>query len=653
MTDPLEVLKVAIKEKTPGSNPAHIKQTLNRAMENFDRIQGLDTQMRPNTERPNFAAQISEGAKSMYNTIISRGGLTATTAIVAVGLFAFLPATRQGFLPLGIGKNDINVEPMILEKSESGGILELGERAAVAELVITADPSVEINTKDMVSASSSEQPINRAANLLARSEPRLLSRPTSISEASSERFANAHDNPLKITSEAPVSTFSIDVDTASYSIARSSIQAGYLPPFEAVRAEEFVNYFSYDYPTPAPDGAPFRPTVAMMPTPWNTGTQLLHIALQGQKPEIESRPPLNLVFLVDTSGSMASDNKLPLLKKSLQLMLNELRPKDDIAIVSYAGRAAVVLNPTPASDHATILAALNGLDSGGSTAGVEGLKTAYKLASQMKEDGEFSRVLLATDGDFNVGISDPKALEAYIANERDSGAYLSVLGFGRGNLDDSTMQALAQTGNGSAAYIDTLSEAQKVLVDQLTGSLFPIANDVKIEVEFNPEKISEYRLIGYETRILNREDFNNDRIDAGEIGAGHRVTAIYEVTPNGSSARLTDPLRYGAGASSVDTPSSKSDEVAHLRIRYKAPNTTTSQLIGVPISAKTLSTPTSEQTFATAIVGFAQLLRKNPYLGDWSFGAAITMAQSSIGDDPFGYRREAITLMRLAESLSP
>jgi Ca-activated chloride channel family protein len=341
---------------------------------------------------------------------------------------------------------------------------------------------------------------------------------------------------------------------------------------------------------------------------------------------------------------MNRPNKLPLLKQSFRLMLSQLRPEDQVAIVTYAGSAGQVLAPTPAGDRTTILNALNTLGAGGSTAGQAGLQQAYATAAAMAEDGDVNRVILATDGDFNVGLNDPEALKAFIANKRDSGTYLSVLGFGRGNLDDATMQALAQNGNGTAAYIDTLSEAQKVLVDQLTGALFPIANDVKIQVEFNPSQISEYRLIGYETRALRREDFNNDKVDAGDIGAGHQVTALYEITPVGSPAELNTPLRYDSAAPAK----SDSDELAFLRLRYKAPGEAQSTLIETPITAS----DASDAGFAAAMAGFGQLLRDSNYTGTWSYADAIALANATKGSDPFGYRSEAIQLMRLAQSLS-
>ncbi len=405
-----------------------------------------------------------------------------------------------------------------------------------------------------------------------------------------------------------------------------------------------MNYFPYAYPKPEGDAA-FRPTITVMPTPWNPGTRLVSVAIQGAMPEVEARPPLNLVFLIDTSGSMQDANKLPLLKQSLGLMLGQLRPQDQVAIVAYAGSAGLVLPPTSGSDTATIQAALNRLDAGGSTAGAEGLELAYQTAASMAGQGEVSRVLLATDGDFNVGIADPEALKTYIAAKRDSGSYLSVLGFGRGNLDDATMQALAQNGNGTASYIDTLNEARKVLVDQVAGALYPIADNVKIQVEWNPAQVAEYRLIGYETRALAREDFNNDKVDAGEIGAGTQVTALYEVTAPDSAALRNDPLRY---APSEAAPTSA--ELGYLRLRWMAPGARTSQLQETPILPG--MPPTSEARFAAAIAGFGQLLTGGKYLGSWGWDQAIDLALSARGEDRFGYRIEAVNLMRSAKALS-
>lgn len=510
-------------------------------------------------------------------------------------------------------------------RSQSGNGVVLG---------LVAEPEVMMEATPL--------PFDRLSVTSSPPTPADRLRPTA---PNTETFANADSNPLQITAETPVSTFSIDVDTASYAVLRSSLNRAQLPPTAAIRIEELINYFPYDYPAPGAGEAPFRPTVSTFQTPWNADTQLVHIALQGQMPALDARPPLNLVFLIDTSGSMDDPSKLPLLKQSFRLMLSELRPTDQVAIVEYAGSAGQVLAPTAASERSTILNAIQSLGAGGSTNGQGGLEQAYAVAETMQADGEVSRVILATDGDFNVGLSNPTALEDFIADKRETGTYLSVLGFGRGNLDDATMQALAQNGNGTAAYIDTLAEAQKVLVDQLSGALFPIAGDVKVQVEFNPGQVAEYRLIGYETRGLAREDFNNDRVDAGELGAGHAVTAIYEITPVGSPAQLSDPLRYGES-----TVAATSDELGFLKLRYKAPGEDVSQLIETPIIGS--SAPGTEASFATAIAGFGQLLRNPQYLGDWGYDDAIALANAHRGEDPFGYRTEAVQLMRLAQSLS-
>jgi len=461
-----------------------------------------------------------------------------------------------------------------------------------------------------------------------------------------DQFAGEAVSALKITLDEPVSTFSIDVDTASYAFARNAILSGYLPNPDAVRTEEMINYFNYDYPLPAAGEAPFTSSVTITNTPWNPDTQLLHIGIQGYELAAEDRPAVNLVFLIDTSGSMSDPNKLPLLIQSFRLMLGELNDHDSVAIVTYAGSAGMALEPTPATERTKILNSLTRLSSGGSTAGQAGLQQAYALAAEMADDGDTSRVILATDGDFNVGISDPEALKTFIEEKRDTGIYLSILGFGQGNYNDALMQTLAQNGNGTAAYIDTLAEAQKVLVDQIGGALFTIAQDVKIQVEFNPSEVAEYRLIGYETRALAREDFNNDAVDAGDIGAGHSVTALYEITPVGSAALSNDPLRYGEAEPLPES----NGELAFLKLRYKNPGESTSILVTTPVFADADAGLGTEVDFAAAVAGFGQLLRGDTRLGDWSYDDVIALANSAKGDDPFGYRAEFVRIVRLAET---
>ncbi len=466
-----------------------------------------------------------------------------------------------------------------------------------------------------------------------------------------ERYPNAVPNPVKVVAQEPVSTFSVDVDTAAYANMRRYLNEGALPPADAVRVEELINYFDYAYATPKDKNAPFEPTVAVYPSPWNKGTQILHIGIKGFDLPRRERPKANLVFLIDTSGSMATPNKLPLLKRSFHLLVDQLRPEDRVAIVVYAGSAGTVLEPTPGNEKGKILAALDRLNAGGSTAGGEGIRQAYQLAKANFDKNAVNRVLLATDGDFNIGITDPKALEDFVTRERSSGVYLTVLGFGEGNYNDTTMQKLSQAGNGVAAYIDTMNEARKVFVQELGSTLFTIAKDVKIQVEFNPKRVAEYRLIGYETRALNRTDFNNDKVDAGDIGSGHTVTALYEITPVGSTAALADPLRYGEKRSGE---SAMSNEIAYLKLRYKLPGEESSHLIERPVTSRDtaddIARLPADLRFAAAVAGAGQLLRHDPYVKDFDYGRVIALAQGSRGEDAFGYRSEFVQLMRAAES---
>lgn len=466
-----------------------------------------------------------------------------------------------------------------------------------------------------------------------------------------ENYEDVDPNPVKIVNEEPVSTFSVDVDTASYGVMRRYLNDGVLPPRDSVRVEEYVNYFDYDYALPESREQPFKPSVSVFPSPWNENTQIMHVGIKGFDIPPTERPDLNLVLLIDVSGSMQAENKLPLLKKSMRLLVDELTENDTVSMVVYAGAAGTVLEPTKGTDKAKILAAFDKLSAGGSTAGAEGIRQAYQLAeANLKKDG-VNRVMLATDGDFNVGIADPERLEDFVSEKRDTGIFLSVLGFGGGNYNDVMMQKMAQAGNGNAAYIDTLNEARKVLVDEVSSTLFPIAKDVKIQVEFNPSQVSEYRLIGYETRILDRTDFNNDKVDAGDIGSGHSVTAFYEITPAGSKGQLADPLRYGDEKSTSD---GASDELAFLRIRYKLPDEDTSKLIERAVTnadvLSTLREASVDVQFATAVAGFGQMLDGGEHLRTFDYDTLIDMAQRSKGDDPFGYRSEFIQLVRLAKS---
>lgn len=473
-------------------------------------------------------------------------------------------------------------------------------------------------------------------------------------EENRDRFEEFKTNPVRAAATDPVSTFSIDVDTASYSFVRRSLREGFLPQADTVRVEEMVNYFPYDWKGPDAASTPFNSTVTVMPTPWNGNTKLMHVAIKGYDVQMAEQPRANLVFLIDVSGSMNAPDKLPLLQSAFRLLVSKLNPEDTVSVVTYAGEAGTVLEPTKVSERAKILSAIDNLRPGGTTAGEAGIKEAYRLAQQSFVEGGVNRVMLATDGDFNVGQSDDDDLKRIIEEKRKSGVFLSVFGFGRGNLNDQMVQTIAQNGNGTAAYIDTLGEAEKVLVQEAGSTLFPIAKDVKIQVEFNPAAVSEYRLIGYETRALNREDFNNDRVDAGEIGSGHSVTAIYEITPNGSPAEVMDPLRYGE-ASTDNGGVANADEYAFVKIRYKLPTEDVSKLITTPVTkaneVSSFDAADADRRFSVAVAAFGQKLRGTDATADFGFDKIMEIATASRGTDPYGYRSEFLSLVRLASAL--
>ncbi|MDA8860029.1 von Willebrand factor type A domain-containing protein [Paracoccaceae bacterium] len=696
MTDDLDQLKAALTTATPTPDSNARDKALALAQKNFDILQqathSAHSENAPSSEKIGFFDQ----ALRMFEHFGLRLGLYAVSGIAVLGigitiltpeltkkllLYYFQSGPEPTELIASVETTTSGVEintPLLQEAqlSENFVVQEEDEKVIVHELVklgISEDTDQTLvapgSIEDLVSkiASASEQQVEAdfapmgfaepaaASKLFAPKRAWMLQDDTGFAQLTNlaqdvfqetEQFANGSPNTLKIVSEDPVSTFSIDVDTASYSFVRSSILSDQLPRPDAVRVEEMINYFSYDYANADDDGDPFATSVAVLKTPWNQHTKLVRIGIQGETVSEEDRPDLDLVFLIDTSGSMEAPNKLPLLKQSLLLLLAQLKPTDRVSIVTYAGSSGVVLEPTSASDRATILARLNALHSGGGTAGHEGLQTAYRQAEKMRAAGRVGRVILATDGDFNVGISDEEELKKYVEDKKNNGIYLSVLGFGQGGYNDGIMQALAQNGNGIAAHIDTSAEAMKVLVDQVSGTLVPIANDVKIQVEFNPTKVAEYRLIGYETRALAREDFNNDKVDAGEIGSGHTVTALYEITPVGSPAQKSDKLRYKS-----NTETSNLAELGFVKLRYKRPGESDSQLIETPIIDGRAEN-TADAKFSAAIAGFGQLLRDDTkYLGSWTYPDAIALAQDATGDDQFGYRAEAIKLMQRTSAM--
>lgn len=466
-----------------------------------------------------------------------------------------------------------------------------------------------------------------------------------------DKFTSTAENTFKIAQNEPVSTFSIDVDTASYSFVRASLNNNALPQPAAVRTEELINYFPYDYAAPRSAQQPFTSNVAVFPSPFTAGRKLVRIGIKGYAIERATRPRANLVFLIDTSGSMNAPNKLPLVKKSLGLLLDQLGPNDRVAIVTYAGSAGTALEPTAASQKDKILAVIDQLGAGGSTAGAEGIRQAYALAERNLDPNGVNRVVLATDGDFNVGITDQNELKGYIERERGKGIFLSVLGFGMGNYNDALMQTLAQNGNGAAAYIDTLGEARKTLVDEATSTLFPIAKDVKIQVEFNPAAVAEYRLIGYETRMLNRDDFDNDKVDAGDVGSGQTVTAIYEIVPVGGQRTMGD-LRYSKPAPPAVAVGAS--EYGFVKIRYKLPKSDRSQLISTPIDRRVefarFADAPQDARFATGVAAFAELLRGGKYSGSMTYDDVLQIVGASRGTDDFGYRMELTQMVRAAKT---
>ncbi|MDG1476259.1 MAG: von Willebrand factor type A domain-containing protein [Vicingaceae bacterium] len=464
-----------------------------------------------------------------------------------------------------------------------------------------------------------------------------------------EAYAHNPENDFKNVKSTPLSTFSIDVDAASYSNMRRFINNGQNPPIDAVRIEEMVNYFNYDYPQPKGDD-PFSITTEMSDCSWNPKHKLIHVGIQGEKIETDDLPSSNLVFLLDVSGSMSSPNKLPLLKKSFGLLVKNLTEKDRVAIVVYAGAAGLVLPSTPGDQKETILNALNRLNAGGSTAGGAGIKLAYNVATEnfIKEGN--NRIILATDGDFNIGASSDGEMTRLIEKKRETGVFLTCLGFGMGNYKDSKMETLADKGNGNYAYIDNILEAKKVLVTEMGGTMHTIAKDVKIQVEFNPNKIASYKLIGYENRLLNDEDFNDDTKDAGELGSGHTVTALYEVVMKGSdeSIRSVDPLRY---RNKETIQQSSSSEILTVKFRYKAPQGKTSKLIVRHLNDK--STPLTKSSenfkFSAAVAEFGLLLRNSKHKANASYKHVLELAKNSKGKDDNGYRAEFIRLVEMSE----
>jgi Ca-activated chloride channel family protein len=468
-----------------------------------------------------------------------------------------------------------------------------------------------------------------------------------IQDFNTEEYDRIYENRFKDASQNPLSTFSIDVDTASYSNVRRFILGNQLPPKDAVRIEEMINYFSYDYPQPEGEH-PFSIITEISQCPWNPQNRLIHIGIQGESPDENDLKPCNLVFLIDTSGSMASYNKLPLLKRAFRLLLDELTEEDRVAIVAYAGSAGLVLPSTPASKKERIMGALDNFQAGGSTAGGAGIKLAYEIAKENLIVEGNNRVILATDGDFNVGVSSTSELVRFIEDRRKDDIYLTICGFGMGNYKDGRMEQISNAGNGNYFYIDSIREAEKVFVTDMRATLFTIAKDVKIQIEFNPIKVKAYRLVGYENRVLASEDFEDDKKDAGELGAGHTVTALYEIIPTGSiqEVRKTGELKYQKNT--IKAEAAVSDEIMTIKFRYKHPGEEVSELIEKPVLDEDTALSDSSEyfRFAAAVAVFGMILRDSDYRGDFTYEDVIALAKDSRGADKNGYRQEFIRLVK-------
>lgn len=669
-----ELRKILQNKDLPEPDSERRKEALNMAMSEYDSSQKEKNQKK--SQGSGFLSRLlgtsnKDRRQKMDKKYIYGGMATALGVILAAGIMF-----QQGHIPFGdsapkqtlseaaaLRNVDFGVTGDSSYKSSAGS----SSPGVAQKAPVVAEQSAPLAQKP----AKSQQPAARSSsdssalsavdfNVNGSSIAQQDLAPIYFNDQGRDKFEDFEENPVKLVSEEPVSTFSADVDTTSYSFMRQRLNSGVLPQKDSIRVEELINYFDYDYPLPETRARPFKPSVMVTPSPWADGKKLMHIGIKGYDIDPAEKPNSNLVFLLDVSGSMAASKKLPLLKNSFKLLLDQLGENDTVSIVVYAGAAGTVLEPTKASEKNKIISALENLGAGGSTAGGEGIRQAYNLAEQNFDKDAINRVILATDGDFNVGIRDHNELQDFVERKREKGIFLSVLGFGQGNYNDQMMQALAQNGNGVAAYIDSLNEAQKVLVDEASSTLFPIAKDVKLQVEFNPNAVSEYRLIGYETRALNREDFKNDKVDAGDIGAGHTVTAIYEITPTGSDARLIEPTRYEqdsqSDAQKADTDFG--DEYAFLKIRYKLPDEDTSKLITTPVRRDseindlrdTTNPLAREFKFATAVAGFGQLLKGGKFLSeDFTYDDVLRLAQESKGEDMFGYRAEFIQLARLAK----
>ena len=536
--------------------------------------------------------------------------------------------------------------------------------AAALMVAACGDPSHRHNSGEKVSVINSEpdevmeEEVEITSNEAALMEPSanatskmILSSPPPPQQRNAETYKEIKENSFVAVAQQPVTTFSADVDRAAYANVRRIIGYGQIPPKDAVRIEEMVNYFDYDYPAPEEGSvSPLRVSLELAPAPWNPNHLLLRIGLQAKKIDLAKAPPSNIVFLIDVSGSMDEDNKLPLLKSSFKMLLGQLRPDDKIAIVTYANGTKVALPSTSVKDKEKIIKVLDNLYASGGTSGGRGIQLAYEQAQKSFIKNGNNRIILATDGDFNIGINNTTDLEKFIEKQRESGIYMSVLGFGIGNYRDDMAETIADKGNGNYAYIDNITEAKKVLVNELSGTLFAVAKDVKLQLEFNPKYVKEYKLIGYENRMLANEDFTNDKKDAGEIGAGHTVTALYELVP--SDGKVAQSLRY---QSQELNEKGKGNELGFLKIRYKDPKVKDAKSVEITeplvFNKKALKETSTDYRFAASVAEFGILLRDNSNKANATYDQVIELAEGAIGKDPEGYRKEFVRLVKSVKML--
>ncbi|WP_419033876.1 vWA domain-containing protein [Dysgonomonas gadei] len=556
------------------------------------------------------------------------------------------PPTTMKFVPPTVSRDEAVSDDYLLSQNE---IQESQIQISVADVKGSDDKQavdiVELREHKVIVA---EAPV---------AKPFIMAESPRYDRQRNEEYSQFTENKFKMAREEPLSTFSVDVDAASYSNMRRFINRGELPYKDAVRIEELINYFSYDYAEPTGED-PVRIATEVGSCPWNSQNRLVKVGLKAKSLASDNLPASNFVFLIDVSGSMSGPTRLDLVKSSLKLLVNNLRKKDRVAIVVYASSTGEVLPSTSGENKQKIKEALNNLSAGGSTAGGAGIQLAYKIAKQNFIKGGNNRIILCTDGDFNVGVSSNEGLQRLIENERKTGVFLSILGYGMGNYKDSKMQTLAQAGNGNHAYIDNLQEANKVLVNEFGATMYTVAKDVKLQIEFNPNRVQAYRLVGYETRMLNKEDFNDDTKDAGEMGAGHTVTAFYEVVPVGVKMNMqgnVDPLKYQTEAKNPIQKrlgESMHPDLLTVKLRYKQPNGSTSKKIEVPLIDSNTNEVSDDFRFAAAVAMFGQVMKGSEYKGEGTFDKAIELAQSGYGNDSQGYRREFVRLMETAKGLT-